>query len=110
MKKTFVFIAMWFGLSPINAQAPYSKEVEAQIEKVENGLAGRIKNDGKTYNIFDRMLHYKVKGLSLAVVDNYKVVWAGIVNGLLEGTSTDFPSRINKSIDQAFTQSAYLRP
>lgn len=39
-----------------------------------------------------------------------RVVWLSIINGLLEGSSTDYPSRINKTIDQAFTQSTYLRP
>jgi hypothetical protein len=40
--------------------------------------------------------------------NNARVVWSGIVNGLLEGASSDFGSRINKGIDQAFRQSPYL--
>jgi hypothetical protein len=40
--------------------------------------------------------------------NNARVVWSGIVNGLMEGASTDFGSRINKGIDQAFRQSPYL--
>lgn len=39
-----------------------------------------------------------------------KVVWLGVINGVLEGGSSDFTSRINKTIDQAFTQSPYLHP
>jgi len=34
------------------------------------------------------------------------VIWIGIINGLLEGGN--FTNRMNKSIDQAFTQSPYL--
>ena len=37
-----------------------------------------------------------------------RAIWYGIVNGLLEGASADFGSRINKGIDQAFRQSPYL--
>jgi len=40
--------------------------------------------------------------------DKHTVVWVGIVNGLLEGTSADFSNRMNKGVDQAFTQSQYL--
>ena len=39
-----------------------------------------------------------------------EVVWLGLVNGLLEGNNSDYPKRINTSIDQAFAQSEYLHP
>ena len=29
-----------------------------------------------SYNIIDRMAHYKVKGLSIAVIEDYKIAWA----------------------------------
>jgi hypothetical protein len=38
-----------------------------------------------------------------------RVVWTGIVNGLLEGSSSEFTARMNKTINQAFSQSEYLR-
>jgi hypothetical protein len=38
-----------------------------------------------------------------------RVVWTGIINGLLEGSSSEFTARMNKTIDQAFSQSEYLR-
>jgi hypothetical protein len=38
-----------------------------------------------------------------------RVVWTGIVNGLLEGPSSEFTARMNKTINQAFSQSDYLR-
>ena len=38
-----------------------------------------------------------------------RVVWTGIVNGLLEGSSSEFTARMNKTIEQAFRQSEYLR-
>src|SRR5688500_2450578 len=76
MKTHLVFFATC--LLPINCagQTSYSKEVLEQITAVENNLAGRIKVNGKSYNLQERMAHYNVKGLSLAVVHDYKVVWA----------------------------------
>ena len=59
-----------------NAQAEFSTDVQRKIEQVENGLAGRVIVNGRTYNLKERMDHFKVKGLSLAVVHDYKVVWA----------------------------------
>jgi hypothetical protein len=38
-----------------------------------------------------------------------RIVWTGIINGLLEGPTSDITNRIDKSIDQAFKQSDYLQ-
>jgi CubicO group peptidase (beta-lactamase class C family) len=32
--------------------------------------------DGKLYTLSERMKHYNVAGLSVAVIDNYQNVWA----------------------------------
>lgn len=59
----------------LTAQTSYSKETEAQIKQVENSLAGRIKMEGKSgYNLIERMAELNVKGLSIAVVQNYKII------------------------------------
>ena len=76
MKKLVIITAVLFTLTAIHAQPNITKEIAAQIQQVENGLVGRIKIDGKVHNILDRMAHYKVKGLSVAVEQNYKVIWA----------------------------------
>ena len=76
MKKLIAILFFFYGLNQAMGQTNYSKEVEEQIKKVENNLAGRLVIDSKPYNIQDRMSHYNVKGLSIAVVQNYKVVWA----------------------------------
>jgi len=39
----------------------------------------------------------------------YKGAWQGILNGVGEGSSSSIESRITRGIDQAFTQSSYLR-
>ena len=43
---------------------------------------------------------------NISANDKTPVVWVGIVNGLLEGSSTNITSRINSTIDQAYTQTA----
>ena len=76
MKKTLILLACCFSLSNIFCQTSYSKEVEEQIKQVENNICGRVIIEGESQNILERMAFYKVKGLSVAVVSNYKVVWA----------------------------------
>ena len=63
--------------SSLFSQNTFSKEIEEKIKAFENGLAGRIKIEGEAdYNILDRMKALNVKGLSIAVVHNYKIEWA----------------------------------
>lgn len=50
------------------------------------------------------------KSGDLTANDKTRVVWTGWINGLLEGSSSSFTPRINKTIDQAFTQSPQLKP
>lgn len=38
-----------------------------------------------------------------------RVVWAALINALLEGSTTDVNQRAVKAVNQAFTQSEYLR-
>lgn len=75
-KKLIFLLPILIGFSHLLAQTTYPKEVEDQIKQVENNLVGRVKVNGKSYNIIERMAYYKVKGLSIAVVNNYKIVWA----------------------------------
>ena len=73
---------------------------------------------GWYYPYYPTVTTYTTGSLFITMTDNinvnpsekHKVVWLGIGNGLLEGTSTDFNSRISKAIDQAFAQSPYLHP
>lgn len=69
---------VWMCLCALsgNSQTGYSEEIEAQIKQVENGLSGRIKINGKTHNLEERMAHFKVKGLSIAVIKDFQVIWA----------------------------------
>lgn len=55
-----------------------------KINQVENGLVGNVQVEGeKPWNLLDRMAYYKIPGLSIAVIQNYKIAWAkgyGIAN------------------------------
>ncbi|MDB5090833.1 MAG: CubicO group peptidase beta-lactamase class family [Mucilaginibacter sp.] len=61
----------------INASAQYSSEVNEKIQRVEKNLIPNIQteNDGPT-TMEDRMAFYKVHGVSVAVIHNYKLEWA----------------------------------
>ena len=76
MRKLLLSISLCFTISNLWAQSAYSKEIKEQIKHVENNLFSRVILNGKADNIVDRMTFYKVKGLSIAVVNNYKIVWA----------------------------------
>ena len=55
----------------------YSPEVSRRIDSVEHGLSGWVVEEGLSgWNLSDRMKHFGVKGLSIAVIKNYKVEWA----------------------------------
>lgn len=75
--KVSLYICLVLFVTNSFAQTPPSKAVLAQIKQVENHLAEAIKIEGeKEYNIMDRMAYHKVKGLSIAVIQNYKILWA----------------------------------
>lgn len=76
MKKIYLAILLCHCLTAVAAQPPYSKAVNEQIARVENSLSGGLVIDGKRYSLTERMKHYNVQGLSVAVIDNYQIVWA----------------------------------
>ncbi|MEO7294019.1 MAG: serine hydrolase domain-containing protein [Ginsengibacter sp.] len=61
------------------AQQPrYSNEIEDKIKKVENNLSGWVQLEGSnenSWNLQQRMQYYKIKGLSIAVIRNFKIEW-----------------------------------
>jgi CubicO group peptidase (beta-lactamase class C family) len=66
------------GASQINAQQIiYPDDVEQKIKLVENNLAGWVqigKND--TWTLSERMKKYKINGVSIAVIHDYRIEWA----------------------------------
>src|SRR6185312_277302 len=48
-----------------------------KIKQVESNLVPNIRAEGEpAYSIKDRMAHYNIQGVSIAVIHNYKIEWA----------------------------------
>lgn len=79
MKRKFIIIfvvVLQFIVSTVQAQIKYSKEVLSKIEQVENNLISWVKLDSsRNWNIYDRMKQSHVNGVSIAVINNYKIEW-----------------------------------
>jgi CubicO group peptidase (beta-lactamase class C family) len=59
---------------------PEGSSLEARIEGVENGLVKFTPVGpmpfGRKHSLTDRMAHYQVPGVSIVVIDDYKIDWA----------------------------------
>lgn len=75
MKKTICLVLLFAYLLPFTVLAQTS--VEPRIKRVEQGLlpAVLIKDD-PSWSLEERMKNWKVPGLSVAVVKDFKVEWA----------------------------------
>jgi CubicO group peptidase (beta-lactamase class C family) len=71
--KTF-FLAIGFCSFIIGCNLNVDKKINSKKEKAINGLA---KNDSTLYSVQDAMRFHGLKGLSVAVFENYKIVWTG---------------------------------
>ena len=84
--KRLTLIVFIFMLVCMSCKNERSNDISAEIQAIENGLLPgiRIKGDTlKAFNISERMEHYKVPGVSIAVVENGKIKWGkgyGIAN------------------------------
>lgn len=75
MKNIFLFLTL-IAKSAF-AQINYTPETLAKIKEVESNITGPILiNDEKPNTIEERMAKYQIKGLSIAVIHNYKIAWA----------------------------------
>ncbi len=72
----YVFPFASFSVS-FAQSGPEASGVESRIKRVEQGLlpAVLVKGD-PSWSIEERMKHYKVPGLSIAVINNHKIDWA----------------------------------
>jgi CubicO group peptidase (beta-lactamase class C family) len=76
MKTAFLLVAILFSTA-VFSQTNYSQETLEKIKQVENNIAGNfILNDDLPGTITERMAKYHVKGMSMAVIYNYKIAWA----------------------------------
>lgn len=77
MKTTLLLTIILIFNSGIFSQTNYSPETLEKIKEVENNITGRIiLNDDQPSTITERMAKYNLKGMSIAVIQDYKIVWA----------------------------------
>src|SRR5690349_5869967 len=70
----FALVVMGASSQP---QRSTGKEVEEKIKSVENNLISWVKFDnGANSNIYERMKDLKIPGVSIAVINNYRIEWA----------------------------------
>ncbi len=78
MRQIFA-IATLSVLCPLAAVSQTQAGLEQRIQRVESGLMPATGAKGETapkWNVADRMAHYNVVGVSVAVIDNYAIHWA----------------------------------
>jgi len=73
VSKSFVLTLLLFIRITVYAQ----NNTQDKISQVENNLVGNVQIEGeKPWNLLNRMAFYKIPGLSIAVIQNYKIAWA----------------------------------
>ena len=68
---TTAMIAFMLLLSPVYAQ----ERVEDHLDKKNESILGLEKEDGTLYSVEEAMNTYGLKGLSVAVFENYEMAW-----------------------------------
>jgi CubicO group peptidase (beta-lactamase class C family) len=77
MKSLLLLIGLFLFGGPLFSQNKYSAETLEKIRAVENNIAGGIiVNDAKPATIAEQMAKYKVNGMSIAIIQDYKIAWA----------------------------------
>ena len=75
MKNTICKLLLVVNLFPFVALG--QSNIEAQIKRVERGLLPPVLIKGEpSWSIEERMKHWKVPGLSIAVIKDFKIEWA----------------------------------
>jgi|WetSurMetagenome_2_1015567.scaffolds.fasta_scaffold00002_17 CubicO group peptidase (beta-lactamase class C family) len=77
LAKCLLVFSIYAVVSGCSHKQEYSEEVLDHINRVENNLAGwvQIRREPR-WTIAERMAFYNIKGLSIAVVHDYKIEWA----------------------------------
>ena len=75
------FLALIVHKAPVTAQATQpTSSTDSRIARVEAGLLRARTIKGKPLvrmRLDERMRHYKVPGVSIAVIDSFRIAWAG---------------------------------
>ncbi|MEL6143533.1 MAG: serine hydrolase domain-containing protein, partial [Bacteroidota bacterium] len=78
MPKYFYLIG-WLALTLFLHSGLVAQEgIETRITKIESSLSPRLHIEGRAiprWTITERMQHFKVPGVSIALIDNGKIAW-----------------------------------
>ncbi len=70
-----------------------SQPLDSIITKVENGLLPNVLIEGEeSYNLYDRMEYYKVPGVSVALIKDFKIEWSkqyGVMDSEIQNPVTE---------------------
>jgi CubicO group peptidase (beta-lactamase class C family) len=74
---TLAALAAMAALACSGCRDGYPPETEEKIRLVENSLSGWVRTGSNdTWNLEERMKQNNIRGVSIAVINNYKVEWA----------------------------------
>jgi len=103
------------GLAGCGAGTPATDAITQRVERIESGLRPAVAVAGRpnaTYPLGERLARYRTPGLSIAIADSGRVVWAGGV-GLKEAGGLDSVSQTTlfqaASISKPVAATAMLR-
>ncbi len=72
-----VFLFLFFLILAFNPLVAQPGKTKRNIESVENNLIPFVPVEGFAgWNIYERMKHYRVQGVSIAVIKDFKIEWA----------------------------------
>jgi CubicO group peptidase (beta-lactamase class C family) len=81
-RSSILFLLLFFApaYSSLHAQSAkkYSKKVLLKMKEVESNLSGwvQIENNPQKWTLEERMKFYKANGVSIAVIQDYRIEWA----------------------------------
>ena len=121
MRQSFLILAALFLLCPVTLEAIEQAEesaagksdTAARIERIEKGLVPSliIKTD-RPWRIEERMQHYGVPGVAIAVVEGFEIAWVkgyGVADAEASGAVTEETLFQAASISKSFTAAVALR-
>ena len=89
----FSFVKILICFISLFQTISHSQPQDSLISKVENGLLPYVLIEGEpSFNLLDRMNYYKVPGVSIAVIKDFKVVWSkqyGFMDSEIQNPVTD---------------------
>ena len=68
---------LFFCLAVVATALVAQSDLELRMQRVENGLLPQVLVKGEpAWTLAERMQHYKVPGVSLAIIHDFKIVWS----------------------------------